>query len=220
MELFQPHALPTTLFWLANIFYCLAYMIRDILWLRVFTIIACFTTFPYYWFQTEPLLSAIMWEIAFVVINAYNLVDLIRRRRPVVLNPEQQKLHLKALPNFSPREMLEFFKVAEEIEVPSGTIIIDQGVVNTQLVLIISGQMAVIANGEVVAQLKACNFVGEMSFVTGELTSADVVAAENCRYLRWMKQDLDKYLEKETEVASHLQSALGRDMANKIKAQQ
>lgn len=211
-------SVPTMLFWLANVFFTLAYVIRSMFWLRVFTIIACATTFPYYYFQPEPLLSAVAWEVVFIAINAYNLFDLWSKQRPVVLTPEQQMLHLRALPNFSPREMLALLEQADSKQVAAGELVSRRGMVNTELILVVEGELDVVATEQIIARITHGAFVGEMSFVTGEMTSADVRAASPTRYLSWQKEPLDRYLAKNQDIASLLQGALGRDMANKIKA--
>lgn len=209
--------LPTILFWIASLFFFLAYAIRDIFWLRILTIVGCLATLPYYYFQKEPLLSAAICEIIFILINLYNLIELIKRRQPVVLSPDQQKLHLKTLSNFTPQEMLALLAQAEMKQVEANTIVNKEGSAHAELILILVGKMNIVAQGKHVATIEDGNFACEMSYVTGEVTSADVIAATSCAYFVWQKVSLDSYLKNNPEQASQLQVALGRDMAKKIK---
>ena len=55
----------------ANLLYLASFMMRDILWLRVLTVIGASCLLPYYYFQAEPLLPAIYWNLAFIALNLY-----------------------------------------------------------------------------------------------------------------------------------------------------
>jgi len=83
----------TILFFVANILYCLAYVVRDMKWLRIMTIVAAVATFPYFLLREEPLWSAAVWQSAFAGINVVNLAWLLREQRPVPLTDEQAGLH-------------------------------------------------------------------------------------------------------------------------------
>ena len=209
--------LPTLLFWLASILFILAYAIRDMFWLRVLTILGCIATLPYYYFQAQPLISAAIFELIFISINTYNLIHLMQARLPVVLTQEQHKLHLKTLPNFSPREMINLLEQANLKAVTAGTLVVKQGTAHAELILIMHGQMDIISSNKSVATIMEGSFVGEMSYITNETTSANVVASTDCSYFVWQKNKLDKYLHQHLEIASQLQLALGRDMAKKLK---
>ena len=69
-----------------------------------------------------------------------------------------------------------------------------------------------------VATLEAGRFVGEMSFLTGQEPSADVVAMGQTSYLAWPCDDLRRFLEEHPEVRSGLQLILGTDLARKLRA--
>ena len=56
----------------ANVLYLVSYTMRDILWLRVFTVIAACCLIPYFYFQTEPLLAPIYWNLLFIVFGDHN----------------------------------------------------------------------------------------------------------------------------------------------------
>ena len=205
------------IFFFANILYCLAYVVRDILWLRILTIIAAFCTFPYFYFQEKPLYSALFWQTSFILINAINLTDLILKRRPVHLTEEQQRLHLLVFRSLTPREMLKLIAIAEWKEAKPGEILINKGVVTEKLLLVFHGIAKVEANGEVRAHIRDGGFLGEMSYTSGKPTSADVVAMEHTRYLCWSKDNLELFFEKEQAIKDVMQTILGCDMAEKLR---
>ena len=79
----------------ANVLYLVAYVIRDILWLRVFTIIAASCLACYLYFLPEPLLTAVYWNLLFILLNLYSVGRLIVERRP--MRPNEKELHVHTL---------------------------------------------------------------------------------------------------------------------------
>ena len=76
----------------ANVLYLFAFMVRDILWLRVLTVVAASCLIPYFCFRPEPLMAAIYWNLAFTALNIFWIVRLLLERRPVKLSAEEQRL--------------------------------------------------------------------------------------------------------------------------------
>ena len=76
----------------ANVLYLLSYLVRDILWLRVLTVVAGVVLMPYYLAQSPPLLAAVAWNVLFTGINAVQIARLLYERRPVVLTEDQAHL--------------------------------------------------------------------------------------------------------------------------------
>jgi hypothetical protein len=54
----------------ANILYLLSYTVRDILHLRVLTIVAACCLVSYFYNQAEPLMTVVYWNVFFVALNA------------------------------------------------------------------------------------------------------------------------------------------------------
>ena len=57
----------------ANILYLCSYLVRDILHLRILTIIAACCLVAYFWNQPEPLMTVVGWNLFFVGLNAFQL---------------------------------------------------------------------------------------------------------------------------------------------------
>jgi Popeye protein conserved region len=206
-----------SLFFTANIIFCLAYIVRDILWLRTFTIIAALCTFPYFYFQKVPLYSALFWQTAFIVINAVNLTILILERRPVYLTDDQKRLYLLLSRSFTSRELLKLLAIAEWKEAETGDKLIEKGVQLEKLQLIFRGMVKVVVDGEIAGYIQDGGFAGEMSFASGEPTSADVIAIQHTRYLCWQKDKLASFFDKQPRIKDTMWTLLGSDMAAKLR---
>lgn len=208
--------LTVALFYFANLLFCLAYMVRDMAWLRALTILAASSTLPYFYFQTTPLYSAIGWQTAFIVINAVNLAVLLLQRRPVKLNEQEQWLQETTLRLLKPRKMLRLLALGKSHEVPQGQVLIRKGQKLDALFLLLSGKLSVSVEGKPRATLEPGDFVGEMSFISGQLTSADVLADEPVRYLEWSADTLERLYARDPQIKDALQGAIGMDMASKL----
>ncbi len=66
---------------IANILYLLAYFVRDMLWLRVLTVIAAVSLIVYFYLLPDPLMTAVYWNTFFVGLNIYWVVRLLLERR-------------------------------------------------------------------------------------------------------------------------------------------
>ena len=61
----------------ANVLYLLAFMVRDIVLLRVLTVIAIVCLIPYYYSRPEPMMVAIYWNLGFLALNLYWIARLL-----------------------------------------------------------------------------------------------------------------------------------------------
>src|ERR1700722_7642700 len=77
----------------SNIVFLVAYSVRDVLKLRILSIIGEALTLPYYYFQNEKLWPPIFWGAAFIIVNAVRIVSTALERRPVVLNAKEEQLY-------------------------------------------------------------------------------------------------------------------------------
>jgi hypothetical protein len=66
-----------SLIYVANILYLLSYMVRDILHLRILTIVAACCLVTYFYTQTEPLMTVVYWNLFFVALNAFQLSNIV-----------------------------------------------------------------------------------------------------------------------------------------------
>ena len=95
----------------ANVLYLFAYMVRDILWLRILTVIAASCLVPYFYLQPTPLMTAIYWNLAFTALNLWWIVRLFLERRPVKLSQEEQRLCELVFRTMTPRERIKILKL-------------------------------------------------------------------------------------------------------------
>ena len=91
-----------------------SFLVKDILWLRVVSILASlFSVFYNYFIPVEPMWLAINWNIVFVLVNLYHIAVIIYEKRPIKMAPKDKELYETLFKDLSPVEYLKVTKRAE-----------------------------------------------------------------------------------------------------------
>lgn len=200
----------------ANILYFASYATKDILLLRVLTVIACCLLIPYFYSQPTPLMVPIYWQIIFIGVNLVQIGILIHERRPIQLAEEEQLLYQRVFRALTPREFMKLLRVGQFRDVPTGERLAAQGAEGIDMVLIVRGRAEVRVDGVPVAELREWQFVGEMSFLTDKAATADVVAIEPTRYVDWPRAALREFLRKNPSLVAPMRLVIGTDLIAKL----
>jgi hypothetical protein len=200
----------------ANVLYVVSYLVTDMLWLRALAVLGGFSSLT--WTLTAPAPSAtfIGWTLVYNTINVVQIARLWRERRPVRLTSEEQMLYAAAFRALTPREFQRLLAVGRWHEAPTKEVLIAQGACPGRMLVLASGSAAVKVDGREVAMLRRGQFAGEMSFLTGERTTAAVEVLEPVRFVSWATEDLERLLVKKPPLRTALQLILGRDLAAKV----
>jgi hypothetical protein len=201
---------------IANVLYLLSYLVKDILWLRVLTVVGGLTIVAYYVFMPHPVWAAIAWNAVFLVINAWQIRLLILERRPVQLDPDSLTLYKLAFRSLTPREFVKVLKLARWSEAAPGEKIVARGEPLERIMVIASGRVRVEPPTGTGIDLRPGCFVGEMSFMTGERPTADVVAVDKTRLVSWPQEELRKLLESAVDLRAAVQGVIGADLVAKL----
>ena len=201
----------------ANLIYLVSYVMRDILWLRVFTVIAAACLILYFYFLPNPLLTPVYWNILFITLNFFWIARLLLERRPVQLTAEEKQLCELVFRLVSPREMISLLKIGKWETAEANERLVVGGSELDVLMLIQSGQACLIVDGVETQIINPGQFMGSISFITDEIAPADYVVLEPMRYLRWDKSSLKRYLTKNPELHAAIQTTLSMDLTEKLK---
>jgi CRP-like cAMP-binding protein len=203
----------------ANVLFVASYSVRDILWLRVLTIVATVSLLPYYYTRPTPLTEAIAWNVLFLAINGWQLWRLVLERRPVRLSLEQQRLYELGFSSLSPREFVKLASIGTWETIAADTTIVENGQALARLTFIVDGSMRVETEGEVRNLLAAGQFVGEVAYVTGKPACASVISTVSCRVIAWEHAPLRAFLAANPNTRASLQNVIGSDLAAKLRAE-
>ena len=156
------------------------------------------------------------WNAVFLVINLVQIIRLIIERMPVKLPEELEDIYKNVFNELKEREFLYFWNTGKTISVKD-EFLCRENQYQDELMLILDGQVSVRKNGNEIAKLKRGSFVAEMSFMTGEPSSADVVKTENTRCIVWSKEKLKHLEQLNQDLLMKLQVTLGKDLTFKLQ---
>jgi len=105
-----------------------------------------------------------------------------------------------------------------DVVVPKETqIVIKKGEPHDRLLLILNGEAHVMSNKKEIAVLTRKDFIAEMSLLSGEPASADVLCRKELTCITWSRENLDN-LEKLNHILwSKLQHILSKDLVGKVR---
>ncbi|MEM8631159.1 MAG: cyclic nucleotide-binding domain-containing protein [Pseudomonadota bacterium] len=200
----------------ANVIYLFSYSVRDILTLRILTVIGASMLLPYYYFQHTALWAAIGWNLFFIGVNIYWILRLLAERRPVAFTPEEKRLYSIALSNLTEHDAVKLLRMAERKSVPAGTELIRQGTAVGELSLIASGEVTVAEGSAQVDSLGEGNFLGAIAFLSQGMpfnTPVTVRSTAPTTLLTWRFADLNAEFSRNSDLQIAVEASLGLEIS-------
>ena len=201
----------------ANILLLAAYSVRDILWLRVLSILSAFAAMPYFLMQPTPLWPAFLWSVLFTTINIFQTWRLLIERRPVKLTAEEEEVRTLLFRDLPTKKVLEVIGVGSWASAPPGEPLIERGKQLESIALIVRGKVKVTHEGRLLSELGSGDLVGSALLLSGARAEIDAVTTEATQMIRWNAATLQRYLEANPETRNLFQQHLARDLAGKVE---
>ena len=202
---------------IASLLTVAAYILKDILWLRLLTILSCFAGIAFnYFVPATPLWTVIYWNVLFAVINIVQVAIIIKERSGVHFSEEEKELHETLFKNFAPFEFMKLMRIGKWLEAKQGQLLATEKQPIDSVMLIYNGLVAVETNGKEVAKLKDGNFIGEVTFMTGGAATATVRALQPTRYIAWPKTAIKALLNRNPSMRFAMQALLSTDLSKKL----
>jgi hypothetical protein len=195
----------------------LSYLVKDIFWLRTAAILACLTAVGYDLLLPHVDFLRISWNSAFILINAVQMVILVKESRGVKFTEEELEFYETIFRNLTPVEYMKVLKVSHWHTAKPEEILIEQNQPVANVMLVHSGTVRVEINGDAKAYLHGNDFFGEMSFLTGDKASATVRAHDETRYLAWPQGELRLMLNRNPSIKFAFHSILSNDLTKKLR---
>ncbi len=199
----------------AFILTALAYFTYDILFLRALAVASSLVGIVYFGLILGRM-PILLWQVIFLVINAWRIVHLLRERRSISFSEEEQELFQTIFPRFAPVEFMKLMRVGAWKSGEPGTVLATQDEHVEELLIIYNGEVAVEKDGAEVVRLKDGTWVGEMSYLQGGNASATVRITRPTRYVAWPKDALTKLLKRNPTMDVAMQSVLSADLIQKL----
>jgi CRP-like cAMP-binding protein len=200
----------------ANAVVLLSFLARDILWLRMLSILAGLLFIAFYLALAQPIWSGTAWNVLFICINIGHIARIVRERRPIQLSQAELRLQRLGFASLAPQDLRRLVGCGEWVEHPPETLLITQGQSNCRLMVITKGRAGIRQEGGSLNELGHGHLIGEVSWVTGNPPKADVIVLESLQCLVWDPEKLAPVLEKYPTIHQALQVIVGQDLARKL----
>jgi hypothetical protein len=195
----------------------ISYLVKEIFYLRLLSIVACVAGISYNYFAPEkPLWTPIFWNGIFMAVNVVQLLILWQERRGIEFSEEQKEMYQMIFKNFSPLEFAKLMRLSKWLNFEEGATLITEKKETKFVYLIYNGEVSIAIGGKEITRLKDGAFVGEMSFITGNLPSATVKITKPTRLIAWSKEELRDLLHRNPAMESTMHATLGADLSKKL----
>ena len=194
----------------------IALAFREILWIRVLLTLGYLLRFITQYIY-EGNINTSIWMIVFVLINLVQIIIIVNERRKRYIEPKIFDIYESVFKGLTSYEFLKFWKTGEIKHVPKDSKIIIKDNQLDSIILLLNGKVKVQKEGSHITYLPRGSFLGEMSFITKEKASADVISQEDVSYIEWTNHELFKIKENNRVFWTKIQNILLNDLIVKIK---
>ncbi|MAZ60593.1 MAG: hypothetical protein CMG50_00225 [Candidatus Marinimicrobia bacterium] len=189
---------------------------REILWIRILLTLGYFLRFITQSYIEQNMDSS-FWMIVFVAINLYQIVRIVNERRKRYIEPKIFDIYESVFKSLSTFEFLTFWKMGLIKNVANGVTIIKKDKKLNSILLLINGKVNVKSEGKSIAFLPRGSFIGEISYITKEGASANVIADGDATYIEWTNKELMKIKNSKKIFWTKIQNILLNDLIIKLK---
>lgn len=190
-----------------------ALAVREIYWLRIILTLAQLGQLTHAYMNVD--FSKGIWTCIFITINIYQIVMIYLNRRELAIPEEIRDLYENIFHTQSNREFLNFWDMGRVCQIEKGSLI-KAGDMQSDLMLILNGKADVIRDGKQVVTLERGQFIAEISYITNNPVSADVMVNDELLFYTWSRDTLEKLRKSSPIIMAKLDRILTLDMAGKL----
>lgn len=203
---------------LGNVSYVLmglSFFVTRMLWLRLLATVSMLIEIVYFLNTGGDLLTSIGWDAAFIAINCWRILALLRDQAQLRSIVDLQLLR-ETFPNLDDQQISAILKAGEWQHLPDGAILAREGEPVPALYLICEGVAEVSIAGNGLAELQRGDLVGEVGYITSEAATATVAAKGAVRVMAIDKHRLRSTLRSDHKLEAVVNGAIGGSLARKL----
>jgi CRP-like cAMP-binding protein len=201
----------------SNIVFLVAFSVRDVLILRVLSIIGEALIMPYYYFQDQTLWPPLFWSVAFIIVNAVRIVMIALERRPVVLSDKEEQLYRAAFSFIDKREFLRLVGMAQWVDCSPGEVIVQKGQQVAEVIVVVSGHVEAIVSDKTRLTIRPGQLVGDGSAYSGLPSPVEVVVRDAATLAKWDLRHFREFTASRPELRANLLRIVSMDLAAKLR---
>ncbi|HAZ12165.1 MAG: hypothetical protein A2X86_01170 [Bdellovibrionales bacterium GWA2_49_15] len=132
------------------------------------------------------------------------------------LNEQHRILYYNFFKRFSRANFKQLMELGTIENKAHGALLIKQGEVMDFVMCILDGSAGVIVDNQKIASLKNGDFIGEMSFLSGNLSSATVRTEVLSTLIIWRQQDLKELLRRNPSLLVEFNRTIEKQLTGKL----
>ncbi len=192
----------------------IAYLMTNVLWLRIILIIGA-AVYIYAGFILN-IDSMIGWHMAYGLINFIQVILILVLRSNTVLPDPIRNIYTDQFHSLRPKEFKRLVEINASGKRGPG-VFLNDGDQNKRIYLITDGEAIIVKDGKQVATCSRGDFIGEMSVLTGYPVSTNVIVKDSVRYVYWNLEDLDKIEKTNLSLYNRFMMVVGRNLVKKLR---
>lgn len=189
-------------------------LMRNMRWLRIFAIAAGTISAIYYWTQSDYV--SVFWETIFTLVNIFQLFYIAIENSRGRFSKDERYFIETCLPGLERAQARRFVKLGAWTQVSDEAVLITEDTCPQRLKFVVDGIANITRNNKHLGKVGKGDFLGEMSYLTGQSASASVIAETTMRYLAFDRDVLKDHLTKNPEVRFALESSFNRNLVGKL----
>lgn len=190
-------------------------LMRRMVWLRGFAVASGVAKIIYRaFFVFDPV--SVLWETIFVLVNIGQLLLIWYYERHHRFT-EDHRHFVDSMPvSVERRALKRLLAFATIREVAVDETLVREGEVVKDLMYVATGMARIESAGRMIAACGPGDYLGEMSFLTGEPATATVTASRPMRVLSFDQQRLHAAVESDATIRRAMEAGLNRNLVGKL----
>lgn len=190
------------------------FLVRDELVLRAFVIGGMACDISFFYLQPDPIWRSVATNSFLAAINFGIIIAIIFERTTLSMTDQQKRLYA-AFPTLKPGQFRRIVRHATWHDADERTRIIEDGTAVEQLFFVKGSHFEIVKAGQShVAQGPA--FAGELVFLKGGVSSADVWLDKGARYVSFPTKALKREMKRSPALHNAMIALFGVDLAHKV----
>ncbi|MBY4891491.1 cyclic nucleotide-binding domain-containing protein [Rhodobacteraceae bacterium N5(2021)] len=196
------------------VFKLTGFAVRDELMLRILVVCGFICDAAYYFFRADPILPSVMSNIALLTINVILIAAIASERTTWRMSDEDRKTFAH-FPTLTPGQFRRLKKMLSAEIAGRGAVLTREGAAVEDLMLVFAQTIMITKRGESFP-IAGPAFVGEIAFLTGNPSSADVTLPEGGTVVRINSAALRKRMSRSPAFNNALVALFGAELARKV----
>ena len=195
----------------------ISFLVRDILWLRIISIIASVFGIVFNYFAPPtPLWLVIYWNLLFVAINIFHIAVTLLERLSVKFTNDELKLYQGLFFKLDRVDAMKLFKKGVWKSAEKDEVLVHEGQHIQSIFLTCVGTVELKKQGRMIREVNSHDFIGEFYF-DNKPSDVTVIASKQSKLLIWLIEDLHRIFKEHPAIQECFEEIMARDFANQIK---